>query len=159
MLQDRVFAQCDYVVASVHAHPWSEGATREQNTTMYLRVLEHPKVLVLGHAGRSGLDFDEEAVAEAARDAGKLIEINEASFYGRNHALDRCEQIARACMRVGCMVSTGSDAHISYDVARLDRTRALLERIGFPPRLVSTRDAETFLGVWEAAIGLPSSAG
>ena len=153
MLQERVFSQCDYVVASVHERSFANDATREQITEMYVRALEHPKVLILGHTGRSALDFDEEAVAEAARDAGKLIEINEASFFGRNHAQERCTQIARACARVGCMVSTASDAHISYDVAKLDRTRELLEGIDFPERLVSTRDAETFLGVWQSAIG------
>lgn len=153
MLADRVFSQCDYVIASVHERSWAQDATREQLTQMYVHALEHPKVLILGHPGRSGLDFDEYAVAEAARDAGKLIEINEASFYGRNHAYERCKQIARACATVGCMVSTASDAHISYDVARLDRTRALLEEVGMPEELVSTRDAETFLGVWHAAMG------
>lgn len=154
MLQERVFLQCDYVVASVHEHSWAAGATREQNTQMYLRALEHPKVLILGHTGRSGLDFDELAVAEAARDAGKLIEINEASLFGRySVSIARCTEIARACARVGCMVSTASDAHISYDVARLDRTRELLEGIGFPAHLVATRDAQTFLGVCEEALG------
>ena len=153
LLQDEIFDRCDYVVASVHEHSWAREATREQNTSMYLQVLEHPKVLILGHPGRSGLDFDEEAVAEAARDAGKLIEINEASFFGRNHAQERCTQIARACARVGCMVSTASDAHISYDVARLDRTLELLESIDFPQHLIATRDADTFLSVWKNAVG------
>lgn len=152
-LQDQVFLQCDYVIASIHEHSWATGATREQVTQMYLQVLERPKVLILGHPGRSGLDFDELAVAEAARDKGKLIEINEASLYGRNHAHERCTEIARACARVGCMVSTASDAHISYDVARLDRSRALLEAIDFPESLVATRSAETFLGVWKDALG------
>lgn len=151
-LQDEVFSQCDYVVASVHERSWTQDATREQLTQMYLRVLEHPQVLILGHPGRSGLDFDEEAVAEAARDAGKLIEINEASFFGRNNARERCAQIARACARVGCMVSTASDAHISSDVARLGRVHELLEGLDFPQRLVATRDAETFQGVWEQAL-------
>lgn len=159
ILQDVAFLQCDYVVASVHEHTWADEATRDELTNMYLRVLEHPKVLILGHPGRSGLDFDEEAVAETARDAGKLIEINEASLYGRNHAHERCAHIARACAhiaracaRVGCMVSTASDAHISYDVARLERVRNLLEEMGFPSRLVATRDAETFLGIWQEGI-------
>lgn len=153
MLQDQVFSQCDYVIASVHERSWAVEATREQITQMYLQVLEHPRVLILGHPGRSGLDFDELAVAETARDLGKLIEINEASLYGRYCTNERCSQIARACARVGCMVSTASDAHISYDVARLDRSRALLEAIDFPESLVATRDAETFLGVWKEALG------
>lgn len=153
LLEDEILSRCEYVIASIHEHSWANGATREQLTQMYLRVLEHPKVLILGHPGRSGLDFDEYAVAEAARDAGKLIEINETSFRGHYSSHERCTQIARACARVGCMISTGSDAHISYDVARLDRTHTLLEDIDFPQHLVATRDAETFLGIWKDTLG------
>ena len=151
-LQEAVFRDCDYVIASVHAHAWAESATREQVTQMYIHALEHPKVLILGHIGRSGLDFDVDEVCAAARDLGKLIEINESSLYGRHNTSDRCRHIAKRCMAVGCMVSTGSDAHISHDVARLDHTRELLESMGFSARLVATRDAETFLGVCEAAV-------
>jgi putative hydrolase len=151
-LQQAVFDGCDYVIASVHSHPWAAGASREQLTQMYVRALENPKVLVLGHVGRSGLDFDIDEVAQAARDLGKLIEINESSLYGRQDSSERCLHIAQRCRAAGCMVATGSDAHISCDVARLDRARALLEEAGIPPRLVATRDAETFLKVWERAV-------
>lgn len=152
-LLDIVCERCDYVIASVHARQWAEGASREQLTEMYVRALQHPRVLILGHVGRSGLDFDIDAVAETARDLGKLIEINEGSLFGRHETTERCLAVARRCLAVGCMVSTGSDAHISHDVARLDHVRALLEQVGFPARLLATRDAETFLGICEQAIG------
>ena len=45
---------------------------------MYLNVLAEPKVFILGHVGRSGCRSDVDAVLTAARDAHKLIEINEA---------------------------------------------------------------------------------
>ena len=151
-LQQVVFRGCDYVIASVHGRRWAEGASREQLTRMYLRALEHPKVLILGHVGRSGLDFDIDAVAKRARELGKLIEINESSLYGRQDSTSRCVEIARRCKAAGCMLATGSDAHISYDVARLDRSRQMLEEIGYPARLVATRDAETFLRALERAL-------
>ena len=152
-LQEAVFRDCDYVIASVHAHAWALEATRAQLTNMYVQALRHPKVLILGHVGRTGLDVDIDALAETARDAGKLIEINESSLYGRQDSSERCRQIARRCMAVGCMVSTGSDAHISCDVGRFDHTRALLEGLGFPARLVATRDAEIFQDVLARALG------
>lgn len=152
LLQDVVFSNCDYVIASVHMKQWAAGATREQLTQMYIRALEHPKVLVLGHVGRSGLDFDVDEVAQAARELGKLIEINEGSLYGRQDCTERCRYIAERCMVAGCMVATSSDAHISCEVARLDGVRRLLDEVGYPPRLIATRDAETFLRVWERAL-------
>ena len=149
-LQELVLRDCDYVIASVHGTLDARASTRERATNLYLQALRHPKVLVLGHVGRSGLDFDVEAVAEEARDLGKLIEVNEASLYGRQDSTGRCLEVARCCKAVGCRVSTGSDAHISHDVGRFDRTRALLEGIDFPQRLVATSDAETFCGIcWE----------
>ena len=152
-LQEVVFQDCDYVVASVHSRPWADGATREQLTQMYIRALQHPKVLILGHVGRSALDFDLDAVIETARDLGKLIEINEGSLHGRQNSSARCQQIAERCKAVGCMVSTASDAHISYEVARLDRCFALLDGIDFPEQLLSTRNPEVFLEVRANALG------
>lgn len=152
-LQEVVFQDCDYVVASVHSRPWADGATREQLTQMYIRALQHPKVLILGHVGRSALDFDLDAVIETARDLGKLIEINEGSLHGRQNSSTRCQQIAERCKAVGCMVSTASDAHISYEVARLDRCFALLDGIDFPEQLLSTRNPEVFLEVRANALG------
>lgn len=152
-LQGEVFESCDYVIASVHMRRFAVGATPEQLTRMYVRALEHPRVLVLGHIGRSGLEFDVDEVAMAARELGKLIEINESSLFGSHDSSARCRAIAQRCKAVGCMIATASDAHISHDVARLDRTRQLLEDVGFPARLIATRDAETFLGVCERAMG------
>lgn len=151
-LQELVFADCDYVIASVHGTLDREGMTREQATALYLGALRHPKVLIVGHLGRSGLDVDIDAIAEEARDSGKLIEINESSLYGNQDSTPRCREVALRCKAVGCLVSTGSDAHISCDVGRFERTRALLEGIDFPKNLVATRDAETFLGICHQAL-------
>ena len=152
-LQDAVFRGCDYVIASVHSKPWAQGASREQLTRAYIGALEHPKVLILGHIGRSGLDIDVREVCAAARDLGKLIEINESSLYGRQDCSERCRYIAQTCMDLRCMVSVASDAHISHDVARLSRAQTMLEELAFPVRLVATRDADTFLHVREQALG------
>ena len=48
----------DYLVASVHNPQFAEGATLAQTTQMYINALEHPKVFMLGHTGRSGVPFD-----------------------------------------------------------------------------------------------------
>ena len=101
-LQEVVFRDCDYVIASVHAHPWALGATRAELTRMYMRALEHPKVLILGHIGRSGLDVDFGEIAAAARDLGKCIELNESSLYGRQDSSARCRQVMEACQAAGC---------------------------------------------------------
>lgn len=152
-LKEIVLERCDYVIASVHDRRFTLDATPAQNARMYVRALEDPKVLVLGHVGRSHVRFELDPVIEAARDLGKLIEINEASLTGekRDGSLGPCERVAVRCAELGCMVSFGSDAHVSASVGRYRRVKELLERIDFPRELVACRDAEAFLGAMAGA--------
>ena len=154
-LKDVVWRGIDYAIVSIHDKTFAEGATLAQATDMYVRALEDPKVLIVGHPGRSGVPFDIDAVLEAAKGLGKLVEINEHSFssqYGEGcHAT--CRRIAERCAELGVMISTGTDAHIACDIGRFDATASLLEEIHFPPELVATRGKDVFLGVCERALG------
>lgn len=147
-LKEKVFDGCDYVIASIHRTDFCDHATRAQNTQMYINALQDPKVLILGHVGRSGVDFELDPVLEAARDLGKLIEINESSIaepIKAKRSLSRCEEVATRCAELGCMVSFGSDAHVAPGVARYAHTKHLLEKIDFPEQLVACASAERFL--------------
>ncbi|WP_455136418.1 phosphatase [Thermophilibacter sp.] len=151
-LYDRVVAGCDYVIASVHYRGFIEGASTAQLTDMYLRVMEQPKVLVLGHPGRANVPFDvAEVVGEAAR-RHLLVEINAHSFGGRRRsAWDRCRKIAETCAELGCQIVVSSDAHICADVGAVGPALGLLEEIHFPQELVATRSTEAFLAAMAAA--------
>jgi putative hydrolase len=150
-LDERVLSDMDYAIASVHWKGFAEGATSAQNTRMYLKVLDNPKVLILGHIGRSGLDFDVDAVVEGARDRGKLIEINETSLTSRAERAGRCRLIAERCAELGCPISLGTDAHVATQVGVFDATLALLDEIGFPEELVASRSAASFLAAIKGA--------
>ena len=65
----------------MHNPQIAEGATLAQTTEMYINALEHPKVFMLGHTGRSGVPFDIDEVLLAAKAKHKIIEIN-------NHSLE-----------------------------------------------------------------------
>lgn len=146
-LKDVVFESCDYVIASVHRRDITLDATPAQNAQMYVNALQDPKVLILGHIGRSHVRFELDPVLEAARDLGKLIEINNSSLTGRNRegSIGPCAAIARRCAELGCAVSYGSDAHICCDIGRQNHVRELLESIDFPEELVACRSADAFL--------------
>ena len=153
-LAERVFASCDYVVASVHLDDFAEGATVAQGTEMYLRVLQRDKVLMLGHTGRSGVRYDlREVIGEAAR-LHKLMEINEHSLeMGRADTNHVCRQIAETCAELGCQVAVNTDAHICTRVGHTPHALAMLEEIHFPQELVATRSASAFLAAKRAALG------
>ncbi len=149
-LKEKCLDACDYAIASIHRNDFCREATRAQNTQMYINALQDPKVLILGHVGRSSVDFELDPVIEAARDLGKLIEINESSIAEPKKAkksLVRCEEVARRCAELGCMVSFGSDAHIAPAVGRYAHTKRLLEKIDFPQELVACSSAEKFLSL------------
>lgn len=155
-LKERCFDACDYVIASIHRKDFTLDATRTQNTQMYINALQDPKVLIIGHLGRSGVDVEFDPVIEAARDLGKCIEINESSLAEPKKAAKagaRCEEIMRRCAELGCMVSFGSDAHISYSIARYPSTKELLERIDFPEELVACASAKRFEAVLLGGLG------
>ena len=154
-LKKRVFRDCDYVIASIHRKDFTLGQTPAQNAQMYVNALQDPKVLILGHLGRSGVDFELDPVLEAARDLGKLIELNEASLsdsWKRDKLLAPCRHIAERCAELGVQVSFGSDSHISCGIARYENVRKLLEDIDFPDELVACRSKEAFLAAARAAL-------
>ena len=140
---------CDYLVASVHEKGFAAGATPEQLAAMYGAAACHPKVLILGHIGRTGLPFDIDSLLDVVAAQHKLVEINEHSFdlsAGANPVMEaRCEANVRACAERDISIAVNTDAHISFDVGRVPRAMALLKRVGFPERLVATRSAEAFL--------------
>ena len=154
-LKDMVWRNIDYAIASVHDQTFAEGASLSQTTAMYIRALDDPKVLAIGHPGRAGVPFDVDEVLLAAKDRGKLIEINEHSFashYGSG-THDACRRIAVRCAELGVMICTGTDAHIACDVGRFDAVRSLLDDVHFPEELVATRSANVFLDVLRQAVG------
>ena len=151
-LKERVFRESDYVIASVHDESICDGASVEHATQMYLNALKDPKVLILGHVIRSGVNFELDPVLDAVRESGKLVEINESTLTDYPELVPAVKDLARRCAQKGVMVSTGSDSHISATIGCFERTRALLEEVDFPQELVATSSAETFLKAMRRAI-------
>lgn len=152
-LFDRVTACLDYVVASVHNAEFTKGATLAQTTEMYIRVLEQPKVFVLGHTGRSGVPYDVDEVLTAAKEHHKLIEVNEHSLDGSRGKKTRhtCQHIAERCAELGVGIAVSSDAHLAQAIGSYPRTQDMLEEIHFPQELIMNRDRATLLDALAAA--------
>lgn len=144
-LYDRVVESLDYLVASVHNGEFAEGASIRQTTEMYVRVLQNPKVFVLGHTGRSGIPYDLDEVLGCAKELGKLIEINNHSLEsaGRHHRA--CREIAVRCAELGVGICVSSDAHVAPAIGKFPHAQALLDEVHFPEELVMNRSRETLL--------------
>ena len=150
-LQNKVFEDCDYVIASVHNPFLFDNLSVEEATEMYISALNNPKVLFLGHSGRAGIKYDLDKVIAHAASIGKMIEINEHSFNYGSSALV-CKDIARKCKELGCQVVVNTDAHIATATGHTPLALSMLEEINFPQELIATRSAEAFMAAMDNAL-------
>lgn len=156
--QPRTLFECatselDYVVASVHNDLFTQGASLAQTTQMYIGALEHKKVFMLGHIGRSGVPFDIDEVLTAAREKNKIIEINEHSFVAGPHGSSReaCKKIAERCAELGVHIGVSTDAHIAPMIGDFAHSVSMLEEIHFPEELVATRSRDALIAQLRAS--------
>ena len=143
--EEGILNRLDYLIASVHYKDFAANSTVVENTELYIKALEHENVKILGHIGRSGLEFDIDEVVKAAKSMNKMIEINEASFGHGEAVQERCLKIALACAKYGTKIAVNSDAHSSFEIGKYPNTENFLDEIDFPVELIGNRDAETFL--------------
>lgn len=155
-LFEKTTAPADYLIASVHAPGFANGASVADVTDMYCAVLEQEKVFILGHTGRSGLPYDLDTVLTCAKKKHKLIEINEHSLHGTSRFHGVCQSIAERCAELGVGISVSSDAHIAQSIGKYPTVEAMLEKIHFPNELIMNRNRETFLNELAASGVLPS---
>ena len=145
--EEWILNRLDYLIASVHSKDFAANSTVVENTELYIKALEHENVKILGHIGRSGLEFDIDEVVKAAKSMNKMIEINEASFGHGEAVQERCLKIALACAKYGTKITVNSDAHSSFEIGKYPNTENFLDEIDFPVELIGNKDAETFLSM------------
>jgi DNA polymerase (family X) len=108
-LDDDVLAEADWVVASLH---YGQNQPREQITQRIIQALENPHVSAIGHpTGRMLLrrkpyEIDMEAVMKAARDHGKMLELN-----AHPTRLDLDDVACAAAKSYGIPVVISTDSH------------------------------------------------
>ncbi len=108
-LPDDVLAQADWVVASVH---YGQRQPREQITRRIVDALAHPAVCAIAHPTgrmllrRDAYQVDLDAVFEAARTHGKLLELN-----AHPNRLDLDDLACAAAKARGVGIVVSSDAH------------------------------------------------
>jgi len=106
---DDVLAGFDILVASVHSH---FTLSRDDMTRRLIHAMEHPYVNIIGHptgrllGRRPGIDFDADAVFDAAARCGTALEIN--AFPDR---LDLDDELVRRARDRGVMFAIDTDAH------------------------------------------------
>ena len=144
----------DFGVASVHSY---FDLSRTEQTQRLVTAMRNPAVTVVGHpsgrriGSRSGIDFDADAVFDAAAETGTALEIN--------CSLNRLDLAApllrRAVETSGAMFAISTDAHHTSDYANVQWGIAQARK-GWVPRerVINSRDVASFLEGVEKARNL-----
>jgi Histidinol phosphatase and related hydrolases of the PHP family len=146
-LADDYMLMLDFAYAGLHESCF-KPADEATNTKALVAALANPLVDAVSHPGNPAYPANMREVAQAAKEQGKAIEINNGSFRVRTGSYERCALFARICLETGCLVVCGSDAHYWEDVGRLDKAVAILDEIRMPRERVinaTTKSFEAFL--------------
>ncbi len=106
---DELLAELDVVVASVHS---AMGQDSDTMTRRIIRAMEHPSVTIIGHAStrllsrRLPVQFDIEALLQAARETGTAMEINSAP-----ERMDLKDTHAHRARELGVPLAINTDSH------------------------------------------------
>ena len=145
-LEEADLKRLDIRIAGLHSLCYTPG-TIDQNTDAVLGAIRNPYVHIISHPGDGTASLHFEPLVLASKEHGTLLEINNSSLNPvRNKRDARANNltILRLCKQYNVPVILGSDAHISFDIARYDFLYPLLQETDFPEQLILNDKVETF---------------
>jgi DNA polymerase (family 10) len=141
---DELLAQLDLVVASVHSAMGQDSATMTQRI---IQAMRHPAVTIIGHPStrllgrREPVQFDLEALLQAARETGTAMEVNASP-----ERLDLKDTHAYQARELGVPLVISSDSHHHAHLAKMRFGVAVARRAWCGPRhIVNAFHREQFL--------------
>lgn len=144
-IPERIQKNLDYIIASLH-DVCIEPGTTDQNTQAYLKVMDNPEIMIIGHPGNPRFPMDNKAFVKKAKEKDIIIEINSSSFKGsRKGCEETCYNIAKLCKEYGVKIIFGSDAHTCYQIGEFEEAEELIKDLGIPEELIMNRDENKFI--------------
>lgn len=143
---EEFYPMLDIKIAGIHSLCYTPGTIR-QNTDAMIGAISNPNVNIISHPGDGTALLDFEPVVLAAKEHHTLLEINNSSLNPvrkKKTARENNLTILRLCKKYDIPVILGSDAHISFDIARYDYIYELLQETNFPEALILNDKIETF---------------
>lgn len=145
-LDENYLKMLDIRIAGIHSLCYKSGAV-EENTRGMIRAVSNPFIHIISHPGDGTAQLDFEPVVLAAKEHHTLLEINNSSLKPTRNKPDARNNnltILRLCKKYEVPVILGSDAHISFDIARYDYLYELLQLTEFPEELIMNSDVNRF---------------
>ena len=145
-LDEDYMKMLDIRIAGIHSLCYKHG-TIDENTHGMVQAIRNPFIHIISHPGDGTAALHFEPMVVAAKEHHTLLEINNSSLKPTRNKPDARENnltILRLCKKYEVPVILGSDAHISFDIARYDNLYELLQLTGFPEELIMNRDVKSF---------------
>jgi len=143
-MPEEILESLDIVIASLH-DLCIEAGTISQHTKAIIKAMENPHVDIIGHPDNPWYQIDIDEVAAAAKQYGKLLELNNKSFYVRKGAEKYTEKIAMAAKKYGAKISCGSDAHSSFEVGDFDIINKIISDCDISEEIIINTSKEKVL--------------
>ena len=141
ILDEDYMKMLDIRIAGIHSLCYKHG-TIDENTHGMVQAIRNPFIHIISHPGDGTAALHFEPMVVAAKEHHTLLEINNSSLKPTRNKPDARENnltILRLCKKYEVPVILGSDAHISFDIARYDNLYELLQLTGFPEELIMNR--------------------
>jgi DNA polymerase (family 10) len=113
-LPDDVLKELDFTVCAIH---YGFGYGRAKQTSRVLRAMDNPYFSILAHPtgrllnAREPMQLDLERVLEAARERGRVLEVN-----AQPERLDLDDGACRLAKEIGVKLAVSTDAHRATDL-------------------------------------------
>jgi putative hydrolase len=135
-----ILASYEVVIASAHIIA-SPKVAKKAATKMYLSAMNNPNIDIIGHIENPQFEINYPEVIGGAKEAGKLIEINNASFtVARHGSFKNCLEIMRLLKENNMLTVINSDAHIASRVGFVDRALEIALEQGIKPENILNLD-------------------
>ena len=145
-MDENCMRMLDIRIAGIHSLCYSYG-TVDENTHGMVKAVSNPFIHIISLPGDGTAELNFEPIVLAAKEHHTLLEINNSSLKptrNKPNARENNLSILRLCKRYEVPVILGSDAHISFDIARYDYLYDLLQLTEFPESLIMNRDVKSF---------------
>lgn len=149
-INQRVYDAMDIILCGLHpVELYGEVGNKEKNTRAVLNIMKKQKIDIMVHLGNPQFPIDYEAVVKAAKELNIAIELNNSSLVSsRLGSEPNCQKILELCKKHGCMISLGTDSHISYDIGEFQEAEKLISEVDYPVEKIinySIENLEEFL--------------
>lgn len=132
----------EWVIASHHSQTIKDYTLPDPNdvTAGYVKLFENPYVDVIGHPTTKKFPVEWERLVKAAKEYGKLLELNESSIRSGKSPRENVVEMLKMCKKYELEITVDSDAHFWSAIGQTSLSERILLELDFPMRLVANAD-------------------